>query len=177
MSAPHYQIIRRPIITEKGLGVKETQHTVVFEVSANATKTQIKEAVQQIFKVKVAAVRTANLVGKLRQRVQPGANLFRSAHRRIADVQRIAGLAPSTAARLRARKGRLQADVSDRLFRIAAIYALAKNTLESDDRAARWLSQPNRALGGKRPVDMLDTHIGTQQVEVVLNRLEHGIYS
>ena len=34
MSTPHYQIIRRPIITEKGLGVKETQHTVVFEVSA-----------------------------------------------------------------------------------------------------------------------------------------------
>ena len=64
MSAPHYQIIRRPIITEKGLGVKETQHTVVFEVSANATKTQIKEAVQQIFKVKVAAVRTANYVAK-----------------------------------------------------------------------------------------------------------------
>ena len=62
MSTPHYQIIRRPIITEKGLGVKETQHTVVFEVSAEATKTQIKEAVQQIFKVKVADVRTANFV-------------------------------------------------------------------------------------------------------------------
>src|SRR6266446_7315795 len=60
MSAPHYQIIRRPIITEKGLGVKETQHTVVFEVASGATKTQIKEAVQQIFKVKVDAVRTAN---------------------------------------------------------------------------------------------------------------------
>jgi len=41
--------------------VKETQHTVVFEVSAGATKTQIKEAVQQIFKVKVAGVRTAIL--------------------------------------------------------------------------------------------------------------------
>ena len=54
MSTPHYQIIRRPIITEKGLGVKETQHTVVFEVSAKATKTQIKEAVQQIFSVKVS---------------------------------------------------------------------------------------------------------------------------
>ena len=35
MSTPHYQIIRRPIITEKGLGVKETQHTVVFEVAAS----------------------------------------------------------------------------------------------------------------------------------------------
>jgi len=68
MAAPHYQIIRRPIITEKGLGVKELQHTVVFEVSAKATKTEIKEAVQQIFKVKVAAVRTANFVGKMRRR-------------------------------------------------------------------------------------------------------------
>src|SRR3981081_452106 len=70
MSTPHYQIIRRPIITEKGLGVKETQHTVVFEVSAKATKTEIKEAVQQIFKVKVAAVRPANFLGKKRRRGQ-----------------------------------------------------------------------------------------------------------
>src|SRR5262249_683243 len=70
MAAPHYQIIRRPIITEKGLGVKETQHTVVFEVSAAATKTEIKEAVQQIFKVKVDNVRTANFVGKMRRRGQ-----------------------------------------------------------------------------------------------------------
>ena len=70
MAAPHYQIIRRPIITEKGLGVKETEHTVVFEVSAAATKTEIKEAVQQIFKVKVTDVRTANFHGKMRRRGQ-----------------------------------------------------------------------------------------------------------
>jgi large subunit ribosomal protein L23 len=70
MAAPHYQVIRRPIITEKGLGVKETQHTVVFEVAAAATKTEIKEAVQQIFKVKVDAVRTANFHGKMRRRGQ-----------------------------------------------------------------------------------------------------------
>src|SRR5260370_38203833 len=68
MSAPHYQIIRRPIITEKGLGVKETQHTVVFEVAVGATKTQIKEAVQQIFKVKVDDGRTAIFHGKFRRR-------------------------------------------------------------------------------------------------------------
>jgi large subunit ribosomal protein L23 len=70
MAAPHYQIIRRPIITEKGLGVKENHHTVVFEVSAAATKTEIKEAVQQIFKVKVDEVRTANYYGKMRRRGQ-----------------------------------------------------------------------------------------------------------
>src|SRR5437763_16293353 len=72
MAAPHYQIIRRPIITEKGLRVKETQHTVVFEVSSAATKTEIREAVQQIFKVKVDDVRTANFVGNMRRRGQNG---------------------------------------------------------------------------------------------------------
>ncbi len=68
MKTAAYLVIRRPIVTEKGLGVKETQHTVVFEVSPQATKTEIKEAVQQIFKVKVDAVRTALCHGKFRRR-------------------------------------------------------------------------------------------------------------
>jgi len=68
MATRLHQVIRRPIITEKGLGVKETQHTVVFEVAHDATKTEIKEAVQRVFKVKVDHVRTANFHGKLRRR-------------------------------------------------------------------------------------------------------------
>jgi large subunit ribosomal protein L23 len=63
-----YQIIRKPIITEKGLGVKETEAMLVFQVASKATKTEIKEAVQSIFKVKVDSVRTANFVGKERRR-------------------------------------------------------------------------------------------------------------
>ena len=63
-----YQIIRRPVITEKGLGVKETEGTLVFEVNAAATKTEIKEAVQKVFKVKVETVRTATFQGKERRR-------------------------------------------------------------------------------------------------------------
>ncbi len=63
-----YQILRKPIITEKGLGVKETEGTLVFQVAARATKTEIKEAVQTIFKVKVDSVRTANFPGKERRR-------------------------------------------------------------------------------------------------------------
>ena len=54
-----YQIIRRPVITEKGLGVK---------VAVKASKTEIKQAVQSIFKVKVDSVRTATFVGKERRR-------------------------------------------------------------------------------------------------------------
>jgi len=63
-----YQILRKPVITEKGLGVKETEGTLVFQVAARATKTEIKEAVQTIFKVKVDSVRTANFPGKERRR-------------------------------------------------------------------------------------------------------------
>lgn len=68
MATRVYEVIRRPIITEKGLGVKETQHTVVFEVAKDATKTEIKEAVQRAFKVKVDHVRTAIYHGKMRRR-------------------------------------------------------------------------------------------------------------
>lgn len=63
-----YTVIHRPLITEKGLGAKESEGTLVFEVTAGATKTEVRQAVELLFKVKVAAVRTANYVGKERRR-------------------------------------------------------------------------------------------------------------
>ena len=63
-----YTTIRRPLITEKGMGVKETENTLVFEVAVKATKTEVKQAVESLFKVKVSAVRTATVEGKERRR-------------------------------------------------------------------------------------------------------------
>jgi large subunit ribosomal protein L23 len=63
-----YTVIRRPLITEKGMGVKETQNTLVFEVAEKATKIEVKQAVEALFKVKVSAVRTAIIEGKERRR-------------------------------------------------------------------------------------------------------------
>ena len=63
-----YDIIRRPIVTEKAVGKKEADATLCFEVAVEATKTDIKGAVQKLFKVKVADVHTVNNVGKLRRR-------------------------------------------------------------------------------------------------------------
>ena len=63
-----YEIIKRPIVTEKGVTKKEAEQTLCFEVAADANKTQIKAAVQTLFKVKVVEVRTANNVGKMRRR-------------------------------------------------------------------------------------------------------------
>ncbi|MGC8548773.1 MAG: 50S ribosomal protein L23 [Acidobacteriaceae bacterium] len=63
-----YDVIRRPLITERALTVKEVENTLVFEVAAKATKTEVKQAVEALFKVKVENVRTANYVGKERRR-------------------------------------------------------------------------------------------------------------
>jgi large subunit ribosomal protein L23 len=63
-----YTVIRRPLITEKGLAVKETEGTLVFEVAPDASKTEVKRAVETLFKVKVSAVRTSNVLGKERRR-------------------------------------------------------------------------------------------------------------
>lgn len=63
-----YEVILRPIVTEKGVTMKDEAHTLCFEVHRDATKTAIKSAVEKLFKVKVAEVRTANMEGKLRRR-------------------------------------------------------------------------------------------------------------
>lgn len=68
MKKSPYQILRKAIITEKGLLVKEQSRTLVFQVDSHANKSEIKGAVQEAFKVKVESVRTANFQGKLRRR-------------------------------------------------------------------------------------------------------------
>jgi large subunit ribosomal protein L23 len=62
-----YEVIRRPLITEKAALQKETQHTVCFEVHRDATKPEIKKAVEALFDTKVANVRVARVHGKLKR--------------------------------------------------------------------------------------------------------------
>lgn len=63
-----YEVVRRPIVTEKGLTKKESENTLCFEVHTEANKIHIKAAIEKLFKVKVADVRVLNNEGKLRRR-------------------------------------------------------------------------------------------------------------
>jgi large subunit ribosomal protein L23 len=63
-----YDVIRRPLVTEKGVAKKDEERTLCFEVAQEASKTQVKSAVERLFKVKVEEVRTANFEGKMRRR-------------------------------------------------------------------------------------------------------------
>ncbi len=63
-----HEVIRRPLVTEKGVAKKETELTLCFEVAPHANKVQVKAAVEKLFKVKVDEVRTCNFIGKERRR-------------------------------------------------------------------------------------------------------------
>ena len=59
------------------------------------------------------------------------------------------------------------------------LVAICKKPRSAGDveKAARWLQRPNRALGGKQPLQCLDTDLGAPQVETILHRLAHGVFS
>ena len=63
-----YEVIQRPLVTEKGVAKKDNERTLCFQVHPDANKTQVKAAVEKLFKVKVDEVRTATFDGKLRRR-------------------------------------------------------------------------------------------------------------
>jgi putative toxin-antitoxin system antitoxin component (TIGR02293 family) len=71
----------------------------------------------------------------------------------------------------------LAADESDRLYRLARIAAQAVGVFGTEEKAAAWLRRPNRALNKEVPIRLLDTDVGTCQVEDILGRIEHGIVS
>ena len=92
------------------------------------------------------------------------------------DLLRILHLPLRTLAR-RKKEGVLRPDESDRLLRLGRITSLTEEVLGTREKAAGWLKDPNRALGGSRPLDRLDTDLGVQEVEQILGRIAHGVYS
>lgn len=78
----------------------------------------------------------------------------------------------------RRQQGRLSPEESDRLLRASRLFAKAIELFEGNpDAATEWLSTPQGALGGATPVDVARTELGSREVEGLIDRLEHGVYS
>lgn len=80
----------------------------------------------------------------------------------------------STRSLQRRRRGRLARFESDRLYRMARVLALARESLGDEARANRWLKRANHALGGLAPIAAIDTELGARQVENLLGRVAYG---
>jgi putative toxin-antitoxin system antitoxin component (TIGR02293 family) len=94
-----------------------------------------------------------------------------------AVLYRKLGIPQRTMTRRLSQRGRLTAAESDRAARLARVYAQAVAMIGDEERAVQWLLTPNRALGGERPLDRLDTDVGSREVEDVLGRIAYGVYS
>lgn len=94
-----------------------------------------------------------------------------------AGLAQAVGIRPRTLTRRR-EEGRLRPDESDRLLRISRLFGRALEMFEEDARAARdWLASPQRALGSVTPLDLARTELGAREVERLIGRLEHGVFS
>jgi putative toxin-antitoxin system antitoxin component (TIGR02293 family) len=92
------------------------------------------------------------------------------------ELARLLGLSTRSMTRLAAARA-LDPVVGDRLYRLARLYALASEVLEDEAAAVRWLRSPQRALSGALPLERAATDAGAREVEVLLGRMEHGVFA
>jgi putative toxin-antitoxin system antitoxin component (TIGR02293 family) len=93
------------------------------------------------------------------------------------ELSEVVGITSSTLSRRRRSGDTLTKDESERLLRIGRIAARAADVLDGAGNARRWLTQPTKALGDEPPLRFADTEPGAREVERLLTRLEHGVYS
>ena len=94
----------------------------------------------------------------------------------LTQLQDVTLIDRSTFSRRIKQHARLKADESDRVARVARLAALAIEAL-GKDAALRWLREPNAALGRRVPLGMLGTDARARQVEQIIGRIEHGVFS
>ncbi|MDZ7801448.1 MAG: antitoxin Xre/MbcA/ParS toxin-binding domain-containing protein [Trueperaceae bacterium] len=93
-----------------------------------------------------------------------------------AELARTVGLSSTTLAR-RKRSGTLTTAEGEHVLRVAALLARATQVFEEEADAADWLRSDNLALGGVTPLTLAETEFGAREVEDLLGRLEHGVYT
>lgn len=74
-------------------------------------------------------------------------------------------------------EGRLTADESEKVLRLARVWERAINVFEGEAPARDWLKSPNGALENATPLSLLDADIGADEVLNLLGRIEHGVFS
>ena len=86
-------------------------------------------------------------------------------------------ISPRTLTRRRLEK-KLSPEESDRLVSLSRLLSLAFELFDGDAAGGlRWFTDPNRALGGIAPLEASATEIGSREVENLIGRLEHGVYT
>ena len=92
-------------------------------------------------------------------------------------IASVLGIPDRTLARRKA-AGRFASDESERLLRVSTLFEKTVELFEGDVAGAvTWLTSPKRALGRQTPLAYSRTELGAREVENLIGRLEHGVFS
>lgn len=86
------------------------------------------------------------------------------------------GTSTRTLERRKARGARLDTAISERLVRLARLYAKASEVIGDNQLARQWMQTPRSAFSGQTPFEMAQTELGAREVEDLLLRVEHGVF-
>ena len=75
------------------------------------------------------------------------------------------------------KKPRYDKETSERIYEISRLFGLGYQVFDSPDLFREWLWTPSKALGGKKPFDLLDSSFGFELVENEIIRIQHNVYS
>ncbi|MBN2418794.1 MAG: DUF2384 domain-containing protein [Deltaproteobacteria bacterium] len=92
------------------------------------------------------------------------------------ELCRILKIPPTTLAR-RKKSGQLSFEESERVFRIGRLYDKAMEVFNQPELSRKWFNEPAWALGDVPPLEYADTELGAKEVEDLLGRIEHGVFS
>jgi putative toxin-antitoxin system antitoxin component (TIGR02293 family) len=95
----------------------------------------------------------------------------------VSEIASIIDLPPRTLAR-RKSSGRLSSDESEKLLRLSAVFEQAVDLFEGDGTSAlKWLTTPKKVLENQTPLAYSRTELGAREVQNLMGRLEHGVFS
>ena len=95
----------------------------------------------------------------------------------LTDMARVVVIPRRTLERRMAANALLRTGESERVVRLGRIFAKAKEVFEDSNEAANWLNEPLESFGGQTPLQLTSTEPGAREVEQILGRIEHGVFS
>ena len=93
------------------------------------------------------------------------------------DFAWMLGISIGVFRRFKIKKGRLSRTASDRLYRLAVLFAFSVDILESEESARKWFTSRPIPLGRRTPLEFAETEPGAREVEALLGRIRYGIPS
>ena len=92
------------------------------------------------------------------------------------ELGRFLGISPATLHR-RKKTGHLETSESERVVRFARLFGLAMEVFDSKDATREWLKPDNPGTAGESPLSYADTEFGAREVENLMGRIDHGVFS